>query len=195
LEYKPKINFGFDLKIKLYLAGREDSNPRYVYSHPQAIEQAKSYLDKLNLKIIPVSSTSEAAKKAREDKNALALTNIKASERYNLKIMQQVPINNNYTRFLVISKEKLPLDLELNRFVMIFQLENKPGSLYNFLEYFAKNNINLTKIESIPKKDGSWEYLFILEGESDKKSIDVKELNKKGKVLYLEDYCLISSGI
>lgn len=121
--------------------------------------------------------------------DALAIINRNAANLYNLEIIEKIPTENNYTRFLLISNEDLKvLNEEKNRTIIIFTLENKPGSLYNFLEYFARRNINLSKIESIPLRNGNWEYIFILEYEGNKNSIDLKEL--KGNILYIEDYFL-----
>ncbi|BFI73423.1 prephenate dehydratase [Nanoarchaeota archaeon] len=177
--------------IELYLIGKRNIDGKYVYSHPQAIEQATEYIRNKNLIPIQSSSTSEAVRIVKEKYNnnifdSYAIANRKAAEIYNLDIIEKIETINNYTRFLLIGKEKI-ID-KGNRTIIIFNVENKPGSLYKFLEYFAKKNINLSKIESIPIKNGKWEYLFIVEYEGDKEIIDKKEIN--GKILYIDDYYL-----
>ena len=47
---------------------------------------------------------------------------------------------------------------------IIFSIyEDHPGSLYNILGIFQKYNINLTKIESRPSKQGLGKYLFFVD--------------------------------
>ncbi len=44
-------------------------------------------------------------------------------------------------------------------------MEEKPGGLYEILEVFAKNKINLTKIESRPSKEKLGSYIFFVDFE------------------------------
>ncbi len=44
-------------------------------------------------------------------------------------------------------------------------MEDKPGGLYEILEVFADNNINLTKIESRPSKEKLGSYIFFVDFE------------------------------
>jgi prephenate dehydratase len=48
---------------------------------------------------------------------------------------------------------------------MIFSVKHIPGALYSILEEFANRKINLTKIESRPKKEKPWEYNFYVDFE------------------------------
>ena len=42
-------------------------------------------------------------------------------------------------------------------------MENRAGSLYNLLGHFAKNNINMIKIESRPSNGELWEYVLYVD--------------------------------
>ena len=72
-------------------------------------------------------------------------------------------VGNNATRFVVLSKEDTdPSDNDKTS--IIFSIyEDHPGSLYNILGIFQKYNINLTKIESRPSKQGLGKYLFFVD--------------------------------
>ncbi|MGB9814213.1 MAG: ACT domain-containing protein [Thermovenabulum sp.] len=52
-----------------------------------------------------------------------------------------------------------------DRTSLVFAAENKPGSLYKILGFFARENLNLTKIESRPSRRAFGEYVFFLEVE------------------------------
>jgi prephenate dehydratase len=70
---------------------------------------------------------------------------------------------NNFTRFFVISKKIITKSTGNDRTSIIFGLEHNPGSLFRILNEFAKESINLTKIESRPTKETPWEYYFYVD--------------------------------
>jgi len=112
------------------------------------------------VKLINVESTSLGAKLAAERNEATIATEV-ASKLYKIEVLKKGIENNskNYTRFIVISKQKS----DGNKTSIIFTLKHLPGALYSILEPFAKRKINLTKIESIPLKDKAWEYVFFVD--------------------------------
>ena len=46
---------------------------------------------------------------------------------------------------------------------VVFSVKDEVGILHRMLEPCAKNKVNLTKIESRPLKNKTWEYLFFLD--------------------------------
>jgi prephenate dehydratase len=72
-------------------------------------------------------------------------------------------VDNNATRFVVVSKEDHELTGDDKTSIIFSIYEDKPGGLYNILGIFEKNNINLTKIESRPSKKGLGKYLFFVD--------------------------------
>src|SRR5512138_187553 len=80
-----------------------------VYSHPQALGQCRSYLEKHKWEIIPAYDTAGSVKMIKEKKllNAAAIASEKAADLYGMKIVARDIADNpaNYTRFLVLSKE------------------------------------------------------------------------------------------
>ena len=139
-----------------------------VYSHPQALAQCRSFLERLGSDLIPTYDTAGSVKMLKEKglKNAAAVASKKAAEIYGMKILareiEDTP--TNYTRFFVISKNDSPKTGK-DKTSIIFAATHTPGSLYNALGEFAKRNINLTKIESRPTKQKAWEYNFYLDFE------------------------------
>ena len=139
-----------------------------VYSHPQALAQCRSFLERLGSDLIPTYDTAGSVKMLKEKglKDAAAVASEKAAEIYGMNILareiEDTP--TNYTRFFVISKEDSPRTGK-DKTSIIFAAAHTPGSLYHALGEFAKRNINLTKIESRPTKQKAWEYNFYLDFE------------------------------
>ena len=69
--------------------------------------------------------------------------------------------NDNYTRFIVISK--FMCQGGGDKISVMFTLGNTPGTLYGVLRHFAFNDINLTKMESRPQKNKPGEYIFYVD--------------------------------
>jgi chorismate mutase/prephenate dehydratase len=42
----------------------------------------------------------------------------------------------------------------------VFGVRNEPGTLLGALRVFAARNVNLSKLESRPSRQGAWEYVF-----------------------------------
>ena len=97
-----------------------------------------------------------------------AIGSATASAIYELPILAESihTYKNNLTRFLIVGSDKEEI-LGANKASVCFALGHKPGSLANLLVKIADLNINLTRIQSVPKYDRAWEYLFYLELEFD----------------------------
>jgi len=87
---------------------------------------------------------------------------------------------NNYTRFLILSKESNS-ETGNDKTSIIFSIKHEPGSLFRIIENFHKNNVNLTKIESRPTKTNTWEYNFYVDFEGYQKNPIISEMLEKIK--------------
>ena len=137
-----------------------------VYSHPQALGQCSDFIDTRKLKTVPTYDTAGSVKIIKEinDAHSAAIASNDAGNLYNIPIVKEGIENNtnNYTRFLIFSK--IHLEEETNdKTSIIFSVKHEPGALHNILKEFNENEINLTKIESRPKKGATWEYNFYLD--------------------------------
>jgi chorismate mutase / prephenate dehydratase len=139
-----------------------------VYSHPQALAQCRSYLEKHKWEIIPAYDTAGAVKSIKEKSlfNAAAIASEKAADLYGMRILARDIADNpsNYTRFLVLSNEDAAPTGD-DKTSIIFSAKHAPGTLYHALSEFASRNINLTRIESRPTKTTAWQYNFYLDFE------------------------------
>ena len=149
-----------------------------VYSHAQAIAQCRGFITKNNIQPHYAVSTARAAKDIVGDRSKAAIGNSKIVDLYGLEILAPniQDMDNNETRFVVISKKDHEIT-DNDKTSIIFSIyEDKPGGLYKILGIFEKNNINLTKIESRPSKKGLGKYMFFVDFEGHKDDILIKNI-------------------
>ena len=93
-----------------------------------------------------------------------AIASKNAAKIYNMPIIKEKIENepNNVTRFLIFSKQQTE-QTSNDKTSIIFSINHEPGALYQIIKEFSNNSINLTKIESRPKKGTTWEYNFYLD--------------------------------
>ncbi len=97
-------------------------------------------------------------------KKIAAIASSTAADIYGLEILAPgiETYKKNYTRFLVIGSEEKG-NREGNKISICFATGHKPGSLAAVLVKLAEMNINLSKIQSVPRLNGEWEYMFYLD--------------------------------
>jgi prephenate dehydratase len=136
-----------------------------IYSHPIAIQQCVEYIEKYypNAKLHEGMDTAAAAKLISEEKpsNAAAIGNLRSAELYRLEVLETGIESNkkNYTRFLILSKHGNPTE-GTNKASICFEVGHFFGALARVLNTFAENEINLTKIQSVPIIGKPNEYTF-----------------------------------
>ena len=137
-----------------------------VYSHPQALGQCSDFIQNGKLKTVPTYDTAGSVKIIKEmnDVHSAAIASNDAGNLYDIPVVKQRIENNpnNYTRFLIFSKENSIEGTE-DKTSIIFSIKHEPGALHQILKEFNDNDINLTKIESRPNKNTNWEYNFFVD--------------------------------
>ena len=151
-----------------------------VYSHPQALYQCRKFLHERMPKAlwIETASTAEAAQiVAGCEKPWAAIGHSRLGELYGLLLIAEniQDYKNNVTRFIILSMEDCA-PTGFDRTSVVFATENKPGSLYKVLGFFARENLNLTKIESRPSRKALGEYVFLLEVEGHRQDEVLKKV-------------------
>jgi prephenate dehydratase/chorismate mutase len=163
----------------LTLPGTDYREIRTVYSHPQALAQAREFLSRNKLEPVQYYNTAGAAKMLAEKrpKGSAAIASTLSAELYNLEIVREgiEDLDRNITRFLVLSREENRE--EGDKCSIIFSTEHKAGTLFRVLEVFAKEKLNLTRIESIPNQPGNYAFFLDFIG-SHKEEKVVKALEK-----------------
>ncbi len=165
-----------------------------IYSHPQPLAQCDVWL-RANLpqaELVPVESTSAAARHAASDEHSAAIGHSALSDMFSLNILAGSIENSvdNWTRFVIISKADMDKKMALpehssvaesghKKTSLIFTLIDKPGSLSSMLGALAKSGINMRKLESRPLRLSSgecWRYVFFADVEDDITQEKHKEL-------------------
>ena len=200
LKHRFYIVKALDLPIDYCLAGlkqSEFSDIEKVWSHPQSLSQCANYIAKHNFDSTPFENTAVAAREAAKEKrlNVAAICSYKAAEEYGLKILDNhlQDDKGNTTRFIVISKT-LCIPENANKISLCFSLPHVTGSLYGLLCRFNSLGLNLTKIESRPRKGKDFEYLFYLDFSGSVHSDNVIDLisqlsEEMPEFSFLGNYC------
>jgi len=167
----------------LALPGTDHREIRAVYSHPQALAQCRHFLARNKLEPVQYYDTAGAAKMLAEErpKRSAAIASKLSAQLYDLEIIKEniEDLDRNMTRFLVLSKEENRE--EGNKCSIIFSTEHKAGTLFRVLEVFARENINLTRIESIPTEPGNYAFFLDFMGSNKHESV-VKALGEAEEI-------------
>lgn len=158
-----------DIEMHLMAApGTQLADISAIASHPVANAQCRSFLrDNLpDADVQPANSTAEAAKLAADNPGMGAFGARLAGKRYGLDIVAEniADISQNQTRFVVTSKTGIPKRTGHDKTTLVlFQREDKPGSLVSILHEFSARNINLSKLTSRPARTELGDYCFIID--------------------------------
>jgi prephenate dehydratase len=174
-----------NLRIKqnlMALKNQKLQDIREIRSHPIALAQCMTFLNEHpDITLVETEDTAASARIISEKqlKGVAAIAPLHAAEIYNLEVLAEgiETYKQNYTRFLVVGSEDKG-NTRGNKVSVCFCTGHKPGSLAAVLVILANLNINLSKIQSVPRLNGEWEYMFYCDLELDKntKSDIIKRL-------------------
>jgi prephenate dehydratase len=161
------------LPIQLHLMalpGVKFENIKYVTSHPIAIRQCVDFFDEYpHLKVVESSDTAACAKRIHDEQltDTVAIANTLAAKLYGLDILERRIESNkkNFTRFLILTTHENVEKKENNKASLCFQVSNQVGALAKVLQVFADQDINMSKIQSMPVLGKRNEYNFYVDVE------------------------------
>ncbi|PPL03418.1 prephenate dehydratase [Parapedobacter indicus] len=162
------------LHIKLHLMalpGVSLQDIKFIQSHPIALQQCNDYLEENpQFKVTEAEDTAASAQRVSELqlKDTAAIAPQLAAKLYGLEILERRIETNkkNYTRFLILTdKPEEKVKAKVNKASISFQTGNGVGSLSTVLRCFAEQNINLSKIQSMPVLGKRNEYDFYVDVE------------------------------
>lgn len=160
------------IRLYLYSPSGDIARIKRIFSHPQPFGQCREWIQGHlpSAEIVECSSTAAAARKAADDPDGAAIGGPMLGALYGLRevVGEIEDYTGNLTRFLVIGRfRNKPTGAD--RTSILFTLSDAPGALFNALKAFSEAGINLTKIESRPRKGRQFEYHFFvgLDGHAD----------------------------
>jgi len=181
-----------DLPVTHHLLGKPGgtlSNISKVMSHSHAVAQCREFLrDKLpGVQVRFSDSTADAARLVAESSSSeLAAIGTKyAADIYGLDVYQSdiQDERENFTRFILVgatnniaSERRLAMEsasAHRKTSLLVILAEDHPGALYQVLAIFAREDINLTRIESRPtrRKLGSYHFFIDCEGDESEEKV------------------------
>jgi chorismate mutase/prephenate dehydratase len=137
-----------------------------IVSHQQSLAQCRGYLSAKfpGCETEAVASNALAAQRAAADASVAAIASASAGNAYGLKpIATNVQdLATNMTRFLVMGTRPVERSGK-DKTTLLFAVADRVGTLNQALNLFARNAINISKIESRPLRARPWEYLFFVD--------------------------------
>jgi prephenate dehydratase len=139
---------------------------RRAYSHWQALAQCEEFLSTHRIDPVPVHDTAGGARlvaeAARTDEAAIA--SVEAGAALGLTVLaehiQTYP--DNFTKFGAIGTRDAELG-PANKTSLVMAGDDRPGSLFRSLQPLADHGVNLTKLESRPRRGAPFEYVFYID--------------------------------
>ncbi len=165
----------------LFSLAQSYSEIKIIRTHHQAYAQCRRWLQQYlpHAEFVEESSTSEAVRRVAEAGNPheAAIGSQAAGELFSARLMTEniADYDRNFTRFFVIGHDKSGPS-GADRTLISFILPNKAGALFEVLEPFARQNINLTSIQSRPVKTTLWSYVFYLDMDGHYEQAEIKTL-------------------
>ena len=151
------------------LKGQSIEDIKEVFSHPMALLQCKDFFKQYpHIKLIEDTDTAEVAKRISkyQCQGIAAIASLEAANIFDLEILAKSiqTIKHNETRFVIVERDPILQNVEnISKASVKFLLDHKRGSLAAMLNVMSDCNLNLTKIQSLPKIDTPWKYAFFVD--------------------------------
>ncbi len=163
------------------MAGKGETAVSQIHrakSHHQALAQCADNLKRMGIEPIEHYDTAGAARDLAHHPEAgtAAIASALAAEIYDLQILARNLEDQsfNFTRFFVLGREDAPRSGKPKTSI-IFTTRHNAGALYGVMGELATRQINLTKIESRPRRNRPWHYLFYVDFEGHEDDEPVQE--------------------
>jgi prephenate dehydratase len=147
-------------------SGTAIADIRRVRSHPHALAQCRRYLANHGWTAETAYDTAGSARDlaAAPEPGVASIASRLAGQLYGLQELEYGIEDSvyNYTRFFILSHQDPPR-AQRNKTSIVFAARHQPGALYECMGEFAKRRVNLSKLESRPRTNRPWQYIFYLD--------------------------------
>lgn len=137
-----------------------------VRSHPQALAQCSRYLARHGFVAEATADTAGAAHDLSEnpEHGVAVIAGKSAADLTGLEVLDRAIEDSvfNYTRFFVLSLHDAPR-APRSKTSIVFTTPHRAGALHECLGEFASRNVSLCKIESRPRANRPWQYVFYVD--------------------------------
>ncbi len=149
---------------------------RRVLSQWQALAQCTRFLSQLqNCQREPVTDTATAARNIKEDQDLsqAAIASEEAARQYDLVVLARdiADQSDNFTRFVIVGPRSVKIDPRVPaKTSLIMATADESGALLKALVVLDRHGVNMTRLESRPKRSSRFEYLFYVDVEGNRDS-------------------------
>ncbi len=166
-EHKFYIVKSIKMRIQHHLLAKKGvdfSDIKEIISHEQALSQCSILLkNHPNIKVTILENTAVAAKMVADSdrKDIACISSRECASVYDLAVIKSnIQDNeNNFTRFICIAKD-LAIYEDSDKISLMLTAPHVSGSLTKIINKFSTLSLNLTKLESRPLQNTSFEFMF-----------------------------------
>ncbi|MBN2576154.1 MAG: 3-deoxy-7-phosphoheptulonate synthase [Deltaproteobacteria bacterium] len=161
-------------KVELCLAAVADvplPALRRIYSHPLALDQCSAFIDGLpQVQATPFADSRDAVRTVAEakDPTLAAIGSPEAVRAHGLTILRGAVGNQDeiLMRYVALARAPVPIDERVScKTSLIFSTRHEKGALLRCLQVLADHGLSMTKLESRPRPNRPWEYMFFIDFE------------------------------
>jgi chorismate mutase / prephenate dehydratase len=144
---------------------------RKILSHPLALDQCSAFIETLpQVHVVPVLDTREAMRMVAEakDPTLAAIGSPEAAAAHELAIINRNVGNQDeiLMRYVALARAPMPVDMRVpSKTSLILSTRHEKGALLRCLQILAEYGLSMTKLESRPRPNRPWEYMFFIDFE------------------------------
>ncbi len=152
---------------------------RVVYSHPQALNQCRKFIERRFPRAGQQAalSTSAAVEEMLKVEGGAAIGPARAAELHGAQVLERgiQDSPHNMTRFVILgATDGAPTGRDKTSLAFTVA-HDRPGTLVEVLHEFSDRRINLTKVESRPSREELGIYIFLVDMEGHRSEPTVAE--------------------
>jgi len=161
-------------RVELCLAATADapaSALRRILSHPLALDQCSAFVSALpQARAEPFLDTREAMRAVAEakDPTLAAIGSPEAAAAHELHILNRNVGNQDeiLMRYVALARAPVSVDVRVPcKTSLILSTRHEKGALLRCLHILAEYGLSMTKLESRPRPNRPWEYMFFIDFE------------------------------